>query len=702
VSCLLAVITPAGIARAACTAPATDYGSVSSTVNTPSAGTYHIWSRIKAPDTTNNTYLLEIDGGSCYNVGSGTAIPANTWTWVDYQTGSKINAVLAAGSHTIKMIGNKPNLLLDRIILTTDTTCVPTGTGENCANPPDITPPTVSLTAPTAGTTVSGTVQLSANATDDSGGSGVSKVEFYVDGALKGTDSTAPTPFTLSLNTDTLSNGTHTLTAKAYDIAGNAAMSSNVAIIVQNADTTPPTVSLNGVTNNETLQGVRAIGAAATDNKGISKVEFYIDNGLVQTDTSSPYCLAGDGGGTSCFNWDSAAVTNGIHTIKAVAYDTSNNQASASVSITVSNGDLVAPTVTVTAPPNGTTVSGTVPITTTTSDNIGVTKIEYYIDGTLKGSGTTFSWDSTAVLNGAHSITVKAYDAAGNIGSDTVSVTVGNADITPPSVPTNARATAVSATQINLSWTASTDNVGVTGYCITRTSVNASTLNICPSGPVTAYSDTTVQPSTTYTYQITAQDAAGNFSAASGSAMATTPSLADTAAPSTPTNLTGTAASSSQINLSWTASTDNVGVTGYIIYRDTVKIATVTGTSYGDTGLTAGTSYSYYVVARDAASNISGRSNTVTVTTQTAPVAGALSGMVGDRNGPLAGASISTGIGKHNTLSVSTNSSGNYFMPNLQPGNFKVKYSAKRYKSQSVTVTITGGNTTIKNITLSR
>ncbi|MGG1552595.1 DUF7594 domain-containing protein [Paenibacillus ferrarius] len=89
----------------------------------------------------------------------------------------------------------------------------------------------------------------------------------------------------------------------------------------------------------------------------------------------------------------------------------------------------------------------------------------------------------------------------------------------------------------------------------------------------------------------------------------------DTQAPSTPTGLTGTAASSSQINLSWSASTDNVGVTGYDVYRGGSFLKTVTGTSTSDTGLSASTTYSYYIKAKDAAGNASGQSSTINVTT---------------------------------------------------------------------------------------
>src|SRR5271157_5667725 len=90
----------------------------------------------------------------------------------------------------------------------------------------------------------------------------------------------------------------------------------------------------------------------------------------------------------------------------------------------------------------------------------------------------------------------------------------------------------------------------------------------------------------------------------------------DTTPPTIPTNLTATAVSSSQINLSWTASTDNVGVTGYKIFRGGVQVGTSATASYSDTGLTASTAYSYYVSAYDAAGNNSGNSNTASATTQ--------------------------------------------------------------------------------------
>src|SRR5208282_4820678 len=216
--------------------------------------------------------------------------------------------------------------------------------------------------------------------------------------------------------------------------------------------------------------------------------------------------------------------------------------------------------------------------------------------------------------------------AAGNLSaySNTSSATTPAAtDTTPPTAPTNLTATAASTTQVNLSWTASTDNVGVTGYKVERCSGAACTNFAQVATPTTTtFNDTGLTASTSYSYRVRANDAAGNASAYSNTASATTPAATDTTPPTAPTNLTATAASTTQINLSWTASTDNVGVTGYKVERCSgagcttfVQIATPTTTTFNDTGLTASTSYSYRVRADDAAGNNSAYSNVTSATT---------------------------------------------------------------------------------------
>ncbi len=196
-------------------------------------------------------------------------------------------------------------------------------------------------------------------------------------------------------------------------------------------------------------------------------------------------------------------------------------------------------------------------------------------------------------------------------------------DTTPPTAPANLMASATLATSINLSWTASTDNVGVTGYKVERCQ-GAGCANFAQiaTPTATAFSDTGLTASTSYSYRVRATDAAGNNSSYSNVFSTTTPAAPDTTPPTAPTNLVATAASATQINLAWTASTDNVGVTGYKVERcsgagcaNFSQIATPTGTTFNDTGLTASTSYSYRARANDAAGNNSGYSNTATTST---------------------------------------------------------------------------------------
>ena len=135
-------------------------------------------------------------------------------------------------------------------------------------------------------------------------------------------------------------------------------------------------------------------------------------------------------------------------------------------------------------------------------------------------------------------------------------------------------------------------------------------------GTVTTYQNTGLTASTSYTYTVQAIDGAGNASGQSTAASATTLATPDTTPPSIPAGLTASAVSTSQINLSWTASTDNVAVTGYRIYRGGTLLTTVgTVTTYQNTGLNASTSYTYTVVAIDAAGNASGQSTVASVTT---------------------------------------------------------------------------------------
>jgi chitodextrinase len=185
----------------------------------------------------------------------------------------------------------------------------------------------------------------------------------------------------------------------------------------------------------------------------------------------------------------------------------------------------------------------------------------------------------------------------------------GDPDLTAPSTPTNLSATALTYSSVRLNWKKSSDNKAVTGYRIYRGGSQIAAI------ADTVYTNTGLTASTAYTYYVCAYDAANNISSNSNSASVTTPSIPDVTVPTTPTGLTASAASSTSVELSWTASTDNVGVTGYRIYRGGTQIATTSGTSYTNTELTESTAYNYFVRAYDAAGNTSINSNTANVTT---------------------------------------------------------------------------------------
>ncbi len=257
-------------------------------------------------------------------------------------------------------------------------------------------------------------------------------------------------------------------------------------------------------------------------------------------------------------------------------------------------------------------------------------------DGT--GSGTVTTTPTGTTFTAGTPVTLTATPAAGSTfsgwsggcsgTSPTCQLTMNSSitadatfillppDTTPPTTPGPLTATTVSSSQINLTWSASTDNVGVAGYNIYRNGTQIATVT------TTTYSDTGLLPSTTYTYSVSAYDAAGNTSSMSASASATTTLVPDITPPTVPASLVATAISSSQVNLSWAASTDPVvsgqiasGVAGYNIYRNGTLVASVTGTGYSDTGLLSSGTYTYNVSAYDAAGNNSDPTTAASVTT---------------------------------------------------------------------------------------
>jgi hypothetical protein len=202
------------------------------------------------------------------------------------------------------------------------------GTCDAPPPPPDTEPPSVTLTDPTSGTSVSTTVDLSATASDSMG---VAGVRFEVDGSPIGGEDTS-SPYKVSWDTTTVSNGTHAITAVARDAAGHAATSTPVTVTVANTgppDTTAPSVSLTSPAAGATVSGSIAVTAGATDDVGVEEVQFKLDGqNLGPADTSAPYSVS----------WSSTGVENGSHTLTAVARDAASNAGtSAAVGVNVQN-----------------------------------------------------------------------------------------------------------------------------------------------------------------------------------------------------------------------------------------------------------------------------------------------------------------------------------------------------------------------------
>ena len=262
----------------------------------------------------------------------------------------------------------------------------------------------VTLSSPQGGSTVGGTIPVTAQVTVI-GGLTVRGVQFKLDGVNLGAEDTSA-PYSIPWDTRTASNGPHTLTAVARDLLGLQWTSSPVTVTVFN-DLTPPIVAVTAPGAGSALRGTVAVNADATDNVGVVGVQFRLDGAnLGAEDTSAPYTAS----------FDTTTAANGAHTLTAVARDAAGNVAtSAAVPVAVDNA---APAVGVSAPVGGGRVAGTTVVTADASDNLAVAGVQFLVDGAPLGAEDTagpfsVAWDTTTVSAGSHAVTAVARDAAG-------------------------------------------------------------------------------------------------------------------------------------------------------------------------------------------------------------------------------------------------------------------------------------------------
>jgi chitodextrinase len=239
-------------------------------------------------------------------------------------------------------------------------------------------------------------------------------------------------------------------------------------------------------------------------------------------------------------------------------------------------------------------------------------------------SGTWTSLDVTPLVSGPGTVSfaltsksTRALSVASReTGSTSPSLVVETAgptvpsDTTPPTAPAGLAATSATASSVSVSWNASTDDVGVAGYTVY---LDDKEFDVTP--PTSrSYTLTGLACGASHVFAVDAYDAAGNYSARASVTTTTTPCVSDTTPPTTPTGLATTATTASSVSVSWAASTDDVGVTGYRVYRAGTLLGSTTQTGYTAGNLSCGVSYTLAVEAYDAAGNVSPKSS-VTVFT---------------------------------------------------------------------------------------
>ena len=275
-------------------------------------------------------------------------------------------------------------------------------------------------------------------------------------------------------------------------------------------DTTPPWATITAPVSGATVSGTTTITANAGDNVAVAGVQFQLDgNNLGAEVMTAPYSIS----------WNTATAAAGAHNLTAIAYDTSGNTGtSATVPVTVAL-DTTPPTVAITNPANGATVSGTTTITANAGDNVAVAGVQFQLDGANLGSEVmtapySFAWNTTAAINGQHTLTAIAYDTSGNSATTQVGVTVSNTTANPLTVTVTSPANGATVIgTVNLTATATDTASAVAGVQFLVDGVNmGSEVTVAP---YTINWDSTTVPDGIHTIFAKARDAAGNTNTSS-------------------------------------------------------------------------------------------------------------------------------------------------------------------------------------------
>ena len=295
----------------------------------------------------------------------------------------------------------------------------------------DVIPPTGSIISPPSGMTVSGDVEIIVSAVDNRA---MGEVQIFINGALIVTDDEQPYEYTWDTTLDD-EDAEHIISVLLIDLAGNETSLNPITVVVDNEppeDETPPIILITEPAAGQDVSGIVSIEIVATDENGIDHLDFFIDGDSVYTDDSDPYS----------YSWNTVTVSDDEdHIISVIGYDLAGNGAPATpITVFVDNFDNVYPTGEILSPYAGQTVSGTVTIEISASDNVGVDYVDLSIDGAsriiLDEYPYTYEWDTTNESDDEdHVISAVIADISQNLGYiSPVSVFVNNEvdDTTPP------------------------------------------------------------------------------------------------------------------------------------------------------------------------------------------------------------------------------------------------------------------------------
>ena len=343
---------------------------------------------------------------------------------------------------------------------------------------------------------------------------------------------------------------------------------------------------------------------ASRDNVGVAGYGVYLNGKRLASTTARSYT-------------HSALTCGTTYKVGIDAFDAARNRSGiASVlAATAPCVDAAAPTAPGSLHQSGWSQTGLAVEWSESADNVGVAGYGIYRNGVpIAVTQQHTAWVVGLVCGAGYSISVDAYDAAGNHSPRATAVvnTTACADTSPPEPPRNLRVSGSSVSAISVAWDPAVDDRGVAEY---RLSMNDVEMNSTTS---TAASFSGLACGRSYVVKVVAADAAGNVSPSASviapTAVCSTSGGADTQPPATPAGLARLDGTATSITLSWKPSSDNVGIAGYGIYRGATKVADANTTAYEVAGLSCGTSYTLSVDAVDVSGLRSGRATIAAAT----------------------------------------------------------------------------------------